>query len=74
MEISYIFQSKKNSKVKLNKEMEVKSKNPINSYNSDKKNVECGIFENNLIGQYDEETILLHKDSNVLLCLRFFSM
>jgi hypothetical protein len=41
--------------------MEVRNKSRIKSCNSDEKNVECGTFENNLIDQYNEKTILYHN-------------
>jgi hypothetical protein len=40
--IVYFSEQKENSKKELNKEIEVKNKNRIKTYNSGEKNVECG--------------------------------
>jgi hypothetical protein len=53
--IVYFSKQKENSKEELDKEMEVKNKSRIKSYNSEEKNVECGTFENNLIDQHNKK-------------------
>jgi len=55
----YFSKQKRTSNKELDKLIGIKSKSRVNAYNSDEKKVKCGISENNLIDQYDEETVLL---------------